>query len=190
MTACILNGGPRKNGVVADILTRIKSRLKDDTNVLYFNVYDESIAPCIGCLACRPDGKCVLPEDDAHRIAEAIQLSDILIVGTPTYWGNMTGPLKNLFDRCVPVFEYIDGFKIRKVQKGKRAIIVTASSAPYPFNQLPSQSRGAVKAVKTILKAGGYHVVKTINLAHSSHYEDRKKRIYRTIDSCCSRINP
>jgi multimeric flavodoxin WrbA len=91
-------------------------------------LYKEEIKPCVWCFSCRPDKICVLPRDGGHTIAEWIEAADILIVGTPIYWGNMSGPMKTLFDHCVPVFEYIDGVTIRRRQKGKKAVIAAPPS--------------------------------------------------------------
>lgn len=182
MKALLLNGGPRKNGVVSQVLDHMADHLEKTMTVEYIYLYEKKIAPCIGCLKCRPDRSCVLPHDDAHVIAGLIGEADLLIVGTPTYWGNMTGPLKTLFDRCVPTFEYIDGFKIRKMQKGKNALIVTASSAPYPYNQLLSQSRGAVRSIKTVLRAGGYKILKTSNVALASEFDKKKSKVFHSVD--------
>ncbi len=46
----------------------------------------------------------------------------------------------------------------------QRPAIVTASLAPFPFNQLPSQRRGAIRAVKTVLNAGGFDIRSKINV--------------------------
>ena len=137
--------------------------------VEWVDVNDLSIRPCIGCLKCRPDKKCILPRDDAHRIGELIEHCSGLVVGTPTYWGNMTGPLKLLFDRNVPTLEhyvlYTYTMRFPKPKhKGKKAAIVTASLAPFPFNQLPSQSRGTLRTVKTVLRAAGFVITEQINV--------------------------
>jgi NAD(P)H-dependent FMN reductase len=126
-----------------------------------------SIRPSIGCLKCRPDKKCILPKDDGHRIGELIESCSGLVVGTPTYWGNMTGPLKLLFDRNVTTLEHYVLYTMRfpkPKHKGKKAAIVTASLAPFPFNQLPSQSRGTLRAVKTVLRAAGFDIRAQINV--------------------------
>jgi NAD(P)H-dependent FMN reductase len=164
----ILNGSPRKKGVTTTILKIIADEARSaGAEVEWVDVNDLSIRPCIGCLKCRPDKKCILPRDDAHRIGELIEGCSGLVVGTPTYWGNMTGPLKLLFDRNVTTLEdyvlYTMRFP-RPKHKGKKAAIVTASLAPFPFNQLPSQSRGAIRAVKTVLNAAGFDITEQINV--------------------------
>jgi hypothetical protein len=47
-------------------------------------------------------------------------------------------------------------------QKGKRAVIVTACTTPWPFNFIFPESRGAIRAVKEVLHYGGYKLVGTI----------------------------
>lgn len=161
----ILNCSPRINGVTSSILRVITDEAcSAGAKVEWVDVNALSIRPCTGCLKCRPDKKCVLPRDDGHRIGELFENCSSLVVGTPTYWGNMTGPLKLLFDRNVPTFEYIGKGFPKPRHKGKKAIIVVSSASPFPFNQLPSQSRGAFRAVKTVLHAAGYDIKKQINV--------------------------
>jgi NAD(P)H-dependent FMN reductase len=164
----ILNSSPRKKGVTTTILKLIADEARSaDAEVEWVDVNDLSIRPCIGCLKCRPDKKCILPRDDAHRIGELIESCSGLVVGTPTYWGNMTGPLKLLFDRNVPTLEHYVLYTMRfpkPKHTGKKAAIVTASLAPFPFNQLPSQSRGTLRAVKTVLRAAGFDITEQINV--------------------------
>src|SRR5512136_129394 len=89
---------------------------------------DLEIRPCIGCLKCRPDKPCVLPKDDANILAEKIKEADLLIIGSPVYWGNMPGTLKLFFDRNVPLFEYCEANAIKYLPrpqlKGKKAILI------------------------------------------------------------------
>ncbi len=164
----MLNASPRKKGVTTTLLKLIADEARvAGAEVEWVDVNDLSIRPCTGCLKCRPDKKCILPRDDAQRIGELLERCSGLVVGTPTYWGNMTGPLKLLFDRNVPVLEYYVLYEKRfprPKHAGKKAAIVTASLTPFPFNLLPSQSRGALRAVRTVLNAAGFDVKQQINV--------------------------
>src|SRR5512140_1973848 len=79
----------------------------------------------------------------------------------------MTGPLKLLLDRNVTTLEHYVLYTMRFPEpklKGKKAAIVTASLAPFPFNQLPSQARGTLNAVKIVLRAAGFDIREQINV--------------------------
>ena len=164
----VLNSSPRKTGVTSSLLRIVADEARSaGAEVEWVDVNSLSIRPCIGCLKCRPDKKCILPKDDAHRIGELLERCSALVVATPTYWGNMPGPLKLLFDRNVPVLEYYELYTWRFPRprhKGKPAAIITASLSPFPFNYLPSQGSGAIRAVKLVLNAAGFDVRRQINV--------------------------
>ena len=103
-TVLVLNGSPRKGGTIFSLLEDITKGVKEeDNNVEWLNIYDLQMKPCIGCMKCRPDSECILPDDDAHTVGKKIKEVEALVVGSPTYWGNMSSQLKVLFERNVPV---------------------------------------------------------------------------------------
>ena len=163
----VLNGSPRKNGTVAK---RLRAELKryDGETVIWEDVCDLHFSFCKGCMACRSKENCVLPEDDAHRIAQEIKDCDMIFVGTPMYWGNMNRTLKSLFDRLVGVLmgESRLGIPI-PLHKGKKAVVVTACTTPFPFNYVCGQSNGAFRAVKEILKSSGFRIVRNVNISNT-----------------------
>lgn len=169
MRILLVDGGPRKAGTTSGLLTRLMERLKDSNEIVLFRAYDKEIKPCIGCLRCRPDKECVLPRDGGHEFAQLVREADAVLVGSPTYWGNMTGKLKLLFERCVPVFEYIDGTRIEKRLRGKRAAILVTSAAPFPLNHLGCQAKGAARAIGIILRAGGFRIRSIVNIPNNGN---------------------
>jgi len=62
------------------------------------------IGPCLGKLACwiKTPGKCC-QQDDMALLLEKLAEADIWVFATPLYWDGVTGPLKNLFDRMLPL---------------------------------------------------------------------------------------
>jgi multimeric flavodoxin WrbA len=189
MKVLVLNGSPRKNGTVFKMLQLVVDGIAQEHQVEWIDLYSLQIRPCIGCMKCRADSKCVLPEDDAHLIGMKINAADILLVGTPVHWGNMSSQLKLLFDRNVPVFmgEKANGLPLPK-QKGKKAIIVTACSTPWPFNFIAAESRGAVRAVKEVLHYGGYKVVGNIVKPGTKTRPDISNRLRNKAHSIGARV--
>ena len=171
MKILVLNGSPRKNGNVSNLLKKESDRLlKKNTGaeIIWENVSDLNFSFCHGCMACRSKGSCLLPEDDAHRIENEIKECNMLMVGTPVYWANMNGKLKSLFDRLVGVLmgESKHGIPL-PLHKGKKSVIVTSCTTPFPFNYFCGQSSGAVRAVREVLKSSGFKVIRKINLSNT-----------------------
>ncbi len=186
MKVLIINGSPRRKGVTTSLLARAETTINSTHDADVIRIHDLTMKPCIGCLKCRPDKACVLPRDDAHILAEKIKQSDLLILGTPVYWGNMPDTLKIFFDRTVTLFEYCEAKAIRYLPKpqlkGKQAILIVSGGAPFPYNLLPSQSRGTVRSLKTILKAGGVKIVSVLNVPDSYNFEMKREHYLRKVE--------
>ncbi len=192
MNVLIINASPRKKGITSTLLDEVKTVMNHACQIDTVRIQDLEIRPCIGCLKCRPDRPCVLPKDDAQILAEKIKEADLLIIGSPVYWGNMPGTLKIFFDRNVPLFEYCEAKPIKYIPrpqlKGKKAILIVSGAAPFPYNLLPSQSRGTIRSLKTVLKAGGIKIVSIINVSNTFVFEKNKERYLRKIKRTLSRL--
>lgn len=161
MKIVILNASPRPKGNISSILKVMGEELvAGGADVEFIDVCKLRVRPCIGCMKCRSAKRCVLEEDDSQYVLDLIRNCDGLIVGSPCYWGNMTGQLKVLFDRMA--YGMLDdsghGFP-KPLLKGKRAIIVSTSTTPWPFNILFKQSAGAVRAIKEVIGWSGFKIV-------------------------------
>jgi NAD(P)H-dependent FMN reductase len=167
MNILFLNGSPRKNGYTIQIMKCIEEGIDSKHNVEWIHAYDLRMEPCQSCLLCRPNNECSLPTDDGHHVWHKIRFADALVIGSPTYFGNISGPLKTLIDRSLTAFESLaaNGLEMPvPLHKGKKAAIVTACNAPFPISQLPNQSKGTLLAMETVLNSGGYDTVGSITL--------------------------
>lgn len=167
MKILFLNGSPRKNGHSVSIMKCIEKEIASKHSVEWIHAYDLNIKPCLSCLQCRPNKECVLPKDDGHMVWHKIRSADVLIIGSPTYFGNISGQLKLLIDRNLTAFESMpaSGLEIpTPLHKGKKAAMITSCNTPYPISQLPNQSKGALQAMETIFKSGGYNIIGSITL--------------------------
>ena len=163
MHLLIINGSPRKKGLISQML-RIFHEQAIATGVEVTEVYanDLQIKPCMGCMACRSKRHCVLPEDDAQRVLALIQQADSIVVGAPCYWGNIPGQLKLLFDRIVYGMMRDTPRFPEPLMKGKRLVCISTSTTPFPFNILMNQSHGAIRALREIGRFSGWKIVDTI----------------------------
>lgn len=164
MKLLFINASPRSQGTIGTMLSHMQEEAQQsgfDTDMVRVSALD--IRPCTGCMKCRSTLQCTLPPDDAQKVLQLVEHCDVLVIGAPCYWGNMPGTLKLLFDRIVygMMGESKRGIP-RPLHKGKRAIVVSACTTPYPFNIWFRQSRGAVNALKEILRWSGFKVVKCI----------------------------
>ena len=163
MKLLIINGSPRKKGLISQML-RIFHEQTIATGVEVTEVYanDLQIKPCMGCMACRSKRHCVLPEDDAQRVLTLIEQADAIVIGAPCYWGNIPGQLKLLFD-CIVYGMMRDTPRFPEpLMKGKRLVCISTSTTPFPFNILMNQSRGAIRALREIGRFSGWKIVDTI----------------------------
>ncbi|KJS16437.1 MAG: NADPH-dependent FMN reductase [Peptococcaceae bacterium BRH_c4b] len=167
MKILFLNGSPRKDGYTVRVMKCIEDGIESKHTVEWIHAYDLGIKPCQSCLQCRPNKECNLPKDDGHHVWHKIRSADALVIGSPTYFGNISGPLKTLIDRNLTAYEEIAASGLEmpiSLHIGKKAAMVTACNAPSPISQLPNQSKGALQAMETVLTAGGYDIVGSITL--------------------------
>ena len=106
MKALAINSSPHKEkGNTALILSPFLEGMKEagaDVELHYTS--DLKIHPCQGDLSCwiRTPGECIY-KDDMSWMIQKISQADVLIFASPIYCDGMTGPLKMLMDRCIPM---------------------------------------------------------------------------------------
>lgn len=163
MKLLIINGSPRKKGLISQML-RIFHEQAIASGIEVTEVYanDLQIKPCMGCMACRSKRHCVLPEDDAQRVLTLIQQADAIVIGAPCYWGNIPGQLKLLFDRIVYGMMRDTPRFPEPLMQGKKAVFISTCTTPFPFNILMNQSHGAIRALREIGRFSGWKIVATI----------------------------
>ncbi|MCI6472587.1 MAG: flavodoxin family protein [Bacteroidales bacterium] len=167
----ILNASPRRHGNISQMVEVMADECRQaGVEVQTVAVQRLDIRPCLGCMKCRAAHKCVLPEDDAQRVLKLIQQADALVVAVPCYWGNIPGTLKLLFDRIVygMMDESEKGWPL-PLHKGKRCVLVSTSTTPWPFNRIMHQSSGAIRAMKEVCRYSGLKTVATVEKGGTRH---------------------
>ena len=190
MKLLILNASPRRSGNIALMAATLKQeaeRLGAEVEEIW--VQGLTVHPCMGCMACRSKHACVLPEDDTQRVLEKIKAADALVVAAPCYWGNMPGTLKLLFDRMVYglMDENAAGLPL-PLHKGKRCVLISTSTTPWPFNILLHQSHGTIRAMKEVCKYSGFKIVATIEKGGTKGQKALPERILRRCRKAAGRL--
>lgn len=132
-----------------------------DVEAVYLNDYE--IADCVGCEACKTTFECVI-RDDMQKIYAKILEADGVVIGSPTYFYNVTGIIKNMIDRlyCYEVFDDEDRsvwMGIHEVAGPKYATVVAVCEQKDPEDL----GYTAVTMTKS-LQALGYRVVDELKI--------------------------
>ena len=102
MKITCINGSARSSGSCSYLIDSfISGVVNHAVKIVKYCVGDSDLHFCKGCKKCYIDGICV-QNDDAQKIVKDILSSDIVVIASPSYWADVPGQLKTLFDRTTP----------------------------------------------------------------------------------------
>jgi len=140
MKVLAVNGSPMMDkGNTALILTPFLAGAKEagaEVEVLYTKKL--AVNPCQGEFNCwfKKPGNC-FQDDDAALVRPKFARADIWVLATPLYVDGMSGPMKNLLDRLIPLIEPLielrDGHcrhPLREGVKGGKVVLVSSCGFP------------------------------------------------------------
>jgi multimeric flavodoxin WrbA len=109
MKVIALNGSPRKNWNTWTLLSEaLKGAQSKGAEVELINLYDLEYQGCISCFACKRKGiileQCTV-KDGLYPVLAKIHESEAIILGSPIYFGCVTGEMRSLMERLF--FPYI-----------------------------------------------------------------------------------
>src|SRR5512135_1393038 len=127
MKIMAFNGSPRKKWNTATLLSKaLEGAASCGAKTELIHLYDLDFKGCISCFACKTIGgksygKCVV-KDDLKPIFRKIEKADAIILGSPIYYGTVTGEMKSFMERLLfPYSTYTDPpgtLYPRKIQTG------------------------------------------------------------------------
>jgi multimeric flavodoxin WrbA len=138
MKIVAFNGSARKDGNTAILIRRVFGELeKEGIATELVQLAGERIRGCAACYACmkNKNRRCVIDDDIANTCIEKMHGADGIILGSPTYFTDVTSEMKALIDRA--------GFVARANGDTLR--------------------RKVGAAVVAVRRAGGIHVFDTLN---------------------------
>ena len=138
MKVVAFNGSPRKEGNTRVLLETVCGELeKEGITTEIIQIGGKQVHGCTACMKCfeKKDNRCVIDNDFVNECIEKMIEADGIIIGTPTYFTDVSVEVKALIDRA--------GF-VAIANGGK-------------FN------RKAGAAVVAVRRAGATHAYDTIN---------------------------
>jgi multimeric flavodoxin WrbA len=112
MKIIALNSSPRRDWNTAQLLKRaLEGAASMGAETQFLNLNDLNYKGCQSCFACKTRngpsyGRCAY-RDELTPILSEIETSDALILGSPIYFGDVPGSMRNLIERVLfPRHEY------------------------------------------------------------------------------------
>ena len=98
-----INGSPRKNGNTAHMLREVFGALAaEGIETEFVQLGGRVIRGCTACRECfdNKDGRCVITKDSVNDCIAKMQAADGILLGSPTYFADLTPEMKALIDRA------------------------------------------------------------------------------------------
>lgn len=131
MKIIAFNGSPRKKWNTATLLEKTLEGAKSQgAETELINLYDLEFKGCVSCLACktingRSYGKCAM-RDGLKPILEKAAAADAIIMGSPIYFGSVTGETRSFMERLLfPYITYTDPPQSLFTRKIKTGLVYT-----------------------------------------------------------------
>ena len=102
MYTLAINGSPRKGGNTDNLLQKALEPLQAaGWETEHYQLGGKKIRGCMACMKCweNKDMKCVVDNDKFNEVFEKMVRADAIIIGTPTYFSDVSAEIKALLDR-------------------------------------------------------------------------------------------
>jgi len=157
-------GSKRKHGNTSILVQKAMEAAREEgieTEVIFLSDY--TIAGCTGCEGCENTYKCVI-NDDMQKIYPRLLEADAIILGSPTYFYNVSADVKAFIDRCYCFEIFAEGDRsvwmgINEVLGGKYAVVIAVCE------QFSEADMGyTAEAMVKPLEALGYRVIDIVKV--------------------------
>jgi multimeric flavodoxin WrbA len=134
MKVVAINGSPNPKGNTATLLKLMAEELdKEGIETQIIQVGGKLIHGCKGCGFCRKpeNDRCVINDDIVNEVSQKMREADGIILGSPTYFGNIPGTMKSFLDR-----DFYSGAKYMRYKVGTAVSIVRRAGGADVYRQL------------------------------------------------------
>ena len=137
MKVVALNGSARKDGNTAILLNTVFDELKKEhIKTELIQLAGHQIAGCKACYKCfqNKDRRCAVKNDYLNDILEKMEPADGILLGSPTYFSDVTSAMRAFIERCGFVARANDYMFKRKV--GASVVAVRRAGAIPAFSSM------------------------------------------------------
>ena len=137
MKAIAINGSPRQGGNTEAMLKKVLEQLETaGWSTEYVQVGGKPVRGCLACMKCveKRNGRCIIESDVVNDCLEKMYTADAIILGSPTYFADVTSELKALIDRAGFVALANDGAFSGKI--GAAVVAVRRGGATHVFDTI------------------------------------------------------
>ncbi len=137
MKVVAFNGSPRKEGNTSILLSTVCDELKKEgieTEII--QIGGKQVHGCTACMKCfeNQDNKCVIENDFVNDCIQKMIEADGIIIGTPTYFTDVSVEVKALIDRAGFVCMANGGKLTRKA--GAAVVAVRRAGATHAYDTI------------------------------------------------------
>ena len=137
MKVVAFNGSPRAKGNTAALLDIVIEELqKEGIETEIVQLGGAKIRGCTACMKCfeRQDRHCAVGNDVLNSLVDKMSQADGIVIGSPTYFANVSTEVKALIDRAGLVAVANDSMLKRKV--GAAVVAVRRAGATAAFDAI------------------------------------------------------
>ena len=118
MKILAISGSPREKNTHY-MIKKVLEKVEDQAEIIKLS--DLQIKPCTSCRVCTKAPFDCIQTDDMKRLSIKLRLAEVIILASPVYFDNVTGTMKNFFDRCL-------GLYWSKKLEGKKVVLLSVAS--------------------------------------------------------------
>ena len=137
MRVIAFNGSAQKEGNTYILLNTVLNELKaEGIGTEMYHLTGKPIQGCIACFKCQENKnkRCVIDKDIVNECIQKMLEADGILLGSPTYFADLSAGMKALIERCGMVTRVNGDLLKRKVGAG--VVAVRRAGATNVFNSL------------------------------------------------------
>lgn len=137
MKAVAINGSPRKGGNTEIMLKKVLEPLEAaGWETEYLRIGGKQVWGCHACMMCveRKNGRCAIDSDVVNEYLQKMYQADAILLGSPTYFADVTAEMKALIDRAGFVALANDGAFTGKI--GAAVVAVRRGGGTHVFDTI------------------------------------------------------